>query len=103
MNFDECCFLFMYDDSTVGCFEESEYPAKSGEFKYSAFRGYGHYEMQMKLKESGNALCYYDLDKERVWFEVVNSNKGIVKLTNFRQKNRANNEKVFKFEIKECE
>lgn len=75
--------IFTYDDSPVGYFETETYPTKDGSYQYMAFRGYGHYEMQMKLKSSGKARCHYEIDKKKVGFDVVNSNKGILTLTNF--------------------
>lgn len=74
----------MFDDLPVGYFETSEYPMDNGEYKYMAFRGFGHYEMQMKLKELGKACCFYKSDEQVVWFGVLSSNQGYLTLTNFR-------------------
>jgi hypothetical protein len=80
---EEDLLIFMFDDSPVGYFETSEYPTKDGDYQYMAFRGHGHYEMQLKLRESGKAHCYFDVDEKRIEFDVVKSNKSFLTLTNF--------------------
>lgn len=87
MKSDEDILIFTFDSSPVGYFETNEYPTKDGDYQYMAFRGYGHYEMQMKLKESGKARCYFEVGEKKVGFDVVKSNKGFLTLTNFIYEN----------------
>ena len=52
MNLENGDLIFFYNGLPVGYFEMSKYPASNGSYKYTAFRGNGHYEMQKKLKET---------------------------------------------------
>ena len=82
MKSDEDILIFTFDNSPVGYFETDEYPMMDGDYQYMAFRGYGHYEMQMKLKELGKARCYFNVNEKNIGFDVVKSNKGVLTLTN---------------------
>jgi hypothetical protein len=77
---------FFFDDSPVGYFMRLKYPTKDGDYRYEAFRGYGHYEMQQRLKESGSDVCYYDVKNKRVFFTVRKSAQGVLTLSNFERK-----------------
>ncbi|HEX8288064.1 MAG TPA: hypothetical protein VF556_08715 [Pyrinomonadaceae bacterium] len=82
---------FFYDGNEVGCFEESEYPLKNGKYRYMPYRGEGHYRMQTAINNSTFPRCYYDKDKERIFFTVIDCPEyGILELATFERTSKAN-------------
>jgi hypothetical protein len=50
------------------------------------YRGFGHLEMQTERRSGGTPHCYYDTDKERVSFNIINCpNYGVLELADFER------------------
>lgn len=74
----------MFKGMPVGYFEESEYPRRSGQYRYMPYRGLGHYQMQSERHEHGNVRCYFDVGSERISFAVLDCpENGLLELTDF--------------------
>jgi hypothetical protein len=78
--------VFMFEGKPVGYFRESKYPMADGMYRYTPFRGPGHYEMQNSLNSSGKAHCYYKVNATIVEFKVVDCpGYGVLELEEFEQ------------------
>jgi len=82
---------FMFQGYEVGYLEQVDFPAKDGEYEYEAYRGPGHYDLQVALKKDSLAECYYDEGDERVFFTVEKTSvlgaslRSVLKLSKFRK------------------
>jgi hypothetical protein len=75
---------FMFKGMPVGFFEGSEYPRRSGRYRYMQYRGPGHYQMQTERREKGRVRCYYGVGSEHVSFAVLDCPEyGILELAEF--------------------
>ena len=75
---------FMVEAMAVGYFIDAEYPRQSGRYRYMPYRGPGHYQMQLELRERGSARCYYDIGTKRVSFTVIDCPAyGLLELADF--------------------
>ncbi len=61
---------FLFEGMPVGLFKAGAVAVRDGSYAYVPFRGPGNYKMQLRLKESGSALCYYIAGKQRIFFTV---------------------------------
>jgi ribosomal protein S27AE len=78
---------FMFEGMPVGFFQESTFPSSDGIYHYMPYRGPGHYKMGLKLKESGEAQCSYEVDADRVVFTVRSCPEyGVLDLVKFERK-----------------
>lgn len=74
----------------VGYFEEPEFPNIDGSYRYMPFRGQGHYQLQVALREQGKARCSYESGDKRVEFNVRSCPQyGVLELTDFERKPKA--------------
>jgi hypothetical protein len=77
-------FKFMLDGIPVGYFEESDFPRLTGRYRYTPFRGPGHYVMHKQQSAGGRPRCYYDDGGVRVSFAVHNCPEyGVLELCDF--------------------
>lgn len=61
---------FHFGEMAVGLLQRA--PAAPGRYRYIAYRGPGHYDMQTALKADGIARCHcLGADGRRVEFDVV--------------------------------
>ena len=76
---------FKFNGMPVGYFEESEYPRNDGRYRYMPYRGLGHYQMGIELREKGRARCNYTVGSEEVSFAVLDCPEyGFLKLGEFQ-------------------
>jgi hypothetical protein len=74
----------MLDGIPVGYFEESDFPRSPGCYRYTPFRGPGHYVMRKERSAGGRPRCYYDADDVRVSFVVCDCPEyGVLELCDF--------------------
>lgn len=77
-------FEFMFECMPVGFFEESDFPARDGTYRYMPYRGLGHYRMVISLKETGMARCSYHRGSEWIGFVVRSRPEyGVLELVDF--------------------
>ncbi len=75
---------FMFEGMPVGYFEESEYPRQSGRYRYMPYRGPGHYQMGLEMREKGSARCHFNVGLEQISFTVSDCPEyGILELEDF--------------------
>jgi hypothetical protein len=76
---------FEFNGMPVGCFEEPEYPRQDGRYRYMPYRGPGHYQMGIELREKGIARCTYTIGSEQFSFAVLDSPEyGVLELGEFQ-------------------
>jgi hypothetical protein len=81
---------FTFEGQPVGYFEEPEFPASGGRYRYMPYRGPGHYRMGIKLSEAGRAQCSYDSGGERVLFIVQSCPEyGVLELGEYKRTPKA--------------
>ncbi len=61
---------FYFDGMAVGYFEQHDYPTTDGQYRYTPYRGPGHYEMQRSLERGGEVRCSYNTRGQHVTFAV---------------------------------
>lgn len=77
---------FFLDAMPVGVFEEASPPCSSGYYRYQAYRGPGHYEMQTRLKAGSTPRCYYHQGDARISFTVHSCpDYGTLELRDFKR------------------
>jgi hypothetical protein len=62
--------IFMLNGKLVGYFVQPEYPRAPGRFRYIAFHGHGHEELQKQRQDGKNPRCYFDTGREIISFVV---------------------------------
>jgi hypothetical protein len=76
---------FMLNGQPVGYFLEPEYPRHDGHYRYMPYRGFGHYELQIALRDGRRVRCYFDNDNSRVSFAVRDCpEQGVLDLCEFQ-------------------
>jgi hypothetical protein len=75
---------FSYRGMPVGYFEETQYPAAPGRYRYTPYRGWGHYEMHTALSAGERPRCSFQAGGREFAFTVVNCPKyGVLELADF--------------------
>jgi hypothetical protein len=75
---------FHFDGMVVGHFEARDFPCSPGRYRYTPYRGPGHFKMQTQRRAGSNPRCYYDTDNVRVSFTVRDCpGHGIIELCDF--------------------
>ena len=77
---------FYYNAGRVGYFEEEQYPAADGRYRYMPYRSGSHYAMGQLARKKGRAECNYELDGIKTYFAVVGIPEyGVLELREFRR------------------
>ena len=77
---------FLFDGMPVGLFKAGAVPVSDGSYAYVPFRGPGDYKMQLRLRESGSARCYYIAKNQRIFFTVCACpQNGVLQLAAFQR------------------
>ena len=75
---------FFLDEMPVGIFEDQEFPRSPGRYRYLAYRGMGHYQMQTQLKAGSTPRCFYDDGDFHISFTVhACPDYGVLELRDF--------------------
>ena len=75
---------FFFEGNPVGYFLEDQLPTAPGRFKYTPYRGPGHYNLGQALSSRGPQPCHYLLDGQPRDFTVVSVvSYGLLGLSDF--------------------
>ena len=77
---------FCCGSGKAGYFEEAQYPAADGRYRYMPYRSGSHYLMCKGVREKGRAKCSYEENGVRTYFVVVGIPEyGVLELREFRR------------------
>ncbi len=77
---------FFFRGNAVGTFDEICFPKADGDYKYTAYRGYGHLDLGIQIESIGHAVCYYETSGKKISFKVERSVKtGKLKISEFSE------------------
>jgi hypothetical protein len=62
---------FFFEENPVGYFEDDRLPCAPGCYRYTPYRGPGHYRLQGSLKTKGPQRCHYITGHTKRYFTVV--------------------------------
>ena len=62
---------FFFEGKEVGLIDTTALRARPGKYSYEPYRGIGHYDFSMALRQSGSVECYCESGKKAVVFTVT--------------------------------
>ena len=74
---------FTYDGKPVGYFEEPECPRVSGRYRYVPYRGPGHYELQLAVRDGKTPRCVVPSNPEISFAVLACPEYGVLELSEF--------------------
>ena len=76
---------FTLNGLAVGYFLGAEYPRQDGRYRYMPYRGPGHYQLGVALREGHVARCHFETNEARVSFAVLSCPEyGVLELRDFQ-------------------
>jgi hypothetical protein len=77
---------FLFEGQAVGVFKDGIAPTAEGNYAYVPYRGLGHHNMQVQLKQTGAARCAYVANNKRISFTVrACPQYGVLELAAFQE------------------
>ena len=79
---------FIYEGKPVGYFEESECPTVSGRYRYMPYRGIGHYELGLALRDGKHPRCTVPSHPDVSFSVLACPEYGVLELSEFSEPGR---------------